>query len=457
MSERTDESSRAWVMTRRAAVGAMAAAGLGFVALGPRGVDPRARGRVVLNYWEKWTGQEADAMRRVVDRFNDEQDRIYVKYFSMSFIEQKSMIAVAAGDPPDLVGLGSWDVPIFAETRALMPLEDRLSAAGLGPAYYAPPVRQLARHDGHTWGVPNTCSTIALYYNRAAFREAGLDPDRPPRTIEELDEYAGALTREDASGRLTRAGFLHREPGWWNWHWGYSFGGTLLREEENRATAASAENVEAYRWVQSYPAKYGAERLTRFHSQFRDLYNSRQQGLISGKVAMTIHGPFLVNVIRAFAPEFDYGAAPFPVRSSIYDPGAPVGMLESDVLAIPRGTRHPEEAFEFLRYTQRRDVVEEMAVAHCKPSPLAETSPTFAARHPNRYIEMHNGIVRSPRAFLVPRTRIWPLYKKEFDTKIAPMWDLSERAEDVLAGIERRAQEELDRVAEKRALRAKAS
>ena len=73
-----------------------------------------------------------------------------------------------------------------------------------------------------------------------------------------------------------------------------------------------------------------------------------------------------------------------------------------------------------------------------------------------RLFAVHNELARSPRAFLVPRTRIWPQYKSEFDTSIATMWDLRAPAADVLAGIQGRVQRELDRVAEKRRLRGQA-
>ncbi|MFN9975620.1 MAG: hypothetical protein ACK58T_37575, partial [Phycisphaerae bacterium] len=61
-------------MTRRSALAAMVLGGVGFAAFGPRGAKEDARGRVVLDYWEKWTGHEAAAMKKIVDAFNQSQD-----------------------------------------------------------------------------------------------------------------------------------------------------------------------------------------------------------------------------------------------------------------------------------------------------------------------------------------------------------------------------------------------
>src|SRR6185295_18204185 len=104
------EGSSAWAMTRRAAILSLAAGGMGFVAFGPRGAqEPLARGRIVLDYWEKWTRHEGDAMVKVVNAFNASQDRIFVRYLVTSDIGLKSMVAIAGGDPPDVIGLYAFN------------------------------------------------------------------------------------------------------------------------------------------------------------------------------------------------------------------------------------------------------------------------------------------------------------------------------------------------------------
>ena len=59
---------------------------------------------------------------------------------------------------------------------------------------------------GKTWGIPFQRSTIVLYYNKEVFKEAGLDPNRPPATWKEMVEYAQKLTKRDASGNVTQWG-----------------------------------------------------------------------------------------------------------------------------------------------------------------------------------------------------------------------------------------------------------
>src|SRR5687767_12282071 len=82
--------------------------------------------RLELSYWEKWTRFEGEAMARVVEAFNASQTRITVKYLTVSNITQKTLIATAGGDPPDIAGLFGADVVSFADKNALQPLDDAL-------------------------------------------------------------------------------------------------------------------------------------------------------------------------------------------------------------------------------------------------------------------------------------------------------------------------------------------
>ena len=106
-------------LSRRATLGLIASSAAGFALLGPRPRKDVPKGRVVLDYWEKWTGAEGQAMQRLVDRFNESQSDIFVRYLSIGSIDQKAMIAVAGRSPPDILGLWSFNIPAFAEALGI--------------------------------------------------------------------------------------------------------------------------------------------------------------------------------------------------------------------------------------------------------------------------------------------------------------------------------------------------
>ena len=88
--------------------------------------------KVVIRYWEKWSGFEADAMRAVVDDFNRSQDRILVEYTSVGDIDHKLMLSTAGGIPPDVAGLWSQTLASYVENNALTPLDRMAAQAGIG-------------------------------------------------------------------------------------------------------------------------------------------------------------------------------------------------------------------------------------------------------------------------------------------------------------------------------------
>src|SRR5918998_882540 len=99
--------------------------------------DPApADGKVHIRYWEKWTGFEEEAMRKVVQAFNARQSRIHVDYLAVSQVNQKMLLATAGGNPPDVAGVWENDVVTFADYNALRPLDDYCSRDGIGADDY---------------------------------------------------------------------------------------------------------------------------------------------------------------------------------------------------------------------------------------------------------------------------------------------------------------------------------
>ena len=145
------------------AIAAMAI--LGFIAVFKPDPAP-ADGKLHLRYWEKWTGSEEDAMRKVVNTFNARQDRIKVEYLAVSEVNKKMILATAGGNPPDVVGLWDTDIPVFADYDALRPLDDFCRESNLGAKDYLPAYWDLCTHRGKVFALPTTPASVALHWNR---------------------------------------------------------------------------------------------------------------------------------------------------------------------------------------------------------------------------------------------------------------------------------------------------
>jgi multiple sugar transport system substrate-binding protein len=403
--------------------------------------DPApADGKIHLRYWEKWTGFEEDAMRATVNAFNAKQDRIHVEYLSVSEVNKKMLLATAGGNPPDVAGIWDYDVVSFADNDALLPLDRFCERDGITEADYLPAYWRLCRHRNHTFALPTTPASVALHWNRKLFREAGLDPDRPPRTIQELTEFSDKLTRKDATGAITQMGFMPAEPGWWNWAWGYWYGGSLWDGHGN-VTLPTPENLRAFEWVKSFPDKYDAKSLTVFKAGFGN-FSSPQNAFLTGQVAMVLQGVWMANYIHNNNPSLDWDAAPFPFPADRPDlaNSSAVGM---DVLVIPRGSPHPEEAWEFVRFVQSQEGMELLCDGQWKHSPLSHVSPAFYRNHKNKRIKLFYDLAAGKNTFSWPRVGIWREWQDEMSAAFERVWTNGETPEAALGYSQRRMQPKL--------------
>ncbi len=410
--------------------------------------DPQ-QGKVVVQYWEKWPAFEAAAMRAVVDDFNASQNRIFVDYTAVSQMDHRLTLATAGGVPPDVAGVAGKSLPSYAENNALLPL-DRLAAQhGVKREQYIDVFWRICSYRGHLWALPTTPASLALIWNKKMFREAGLDPNQPPRSIAQLEQFNEKLTKRRPDGRLAACGHLPAEPdsgpgtaGWYDDIWGWWFGGKHW-DGDRTITTDSAQNVAAYDWVASYPRRFGASDLL----AFRDgcgTFASSQNPFFTGRLAMVIQGPWIYNFIQMFAPaDFEWGMAAFP--SAFGDQLKDVTMVETDALVIPTGAKHPAEAFEFMQYVNSQKPMEKLCLAQRKFSPLRECSPDFFRHHPNPYIAQFLALAKSPNAHFIPQMTTWPIYSADLTQAFERVWAGQASAPEALAEVQRHEQQAFNR------------
>jgi sn-glycerol 3-phosphate transport system substrate-binding protein len=120
----------------------------------------------------------------------------------------KALTAHKSGTPPVTSVLLSTDMFTLIDEDAIVPIDNFIKTdddkAWLNGFYKA--FMMNSQTNGKTWGVPFQRSTVVMYYNKELFKEAGLDPNRPPETWADLKAAATKLTKKDASGKVTQWG-----------------------------------------------------------------------------------------------------------------------------------------------------------------------------------------------------------------------------------------------------------
>jgi ABC-type glycerol-3-phosphate transport system substrate-binding protein len=264
---------------------------------------------------------------------------------SLKDYEIKLRLRYSSGQAPDV---------FFIQTDLLSEL------VSLGLAEPAPPfIDSLVQAEGRTemirrapyfggtgYGMTASASPTVLYYNKDMFREAGLDPDRPPRTWEELIDYAERLTRRDADGNVTRAGLSLRKRGykpgtagkWFTFL--FSAGGEAFDGRGRRARFNSEAGREA---LDLYDTVLFEKNLDAIGLQ------GDQQGFGQEKAAMFIREVHVVRWLQENYPDVDFGVAPLPKRDTSLSSGTPY------VWTVSSQTPHPTASWRFVEFLMSKE------------------------------------------------------------------------------------------------------
>ena len=155
--------------------------------------------------------------------------------------------AAASGDVPALAQIEITRYGMFAAAGALEPLDARLAADPTVTSDLRPFARDAALYLGQSYVLPFNVSNLLMYYNKDHFREAGLDPDSPPRNWEELLSMAQSLTIRDGD-TVTQWG-VNTPPQWGRWAMANQAGGGWMDPTTNENLMGRPETARAYQFA----------------------------------------------------------------------------------------------------------------------------------------------------------------------------------------------------------------
>ena len=306
--------------------------------------------REVVRFWHSFGARSGpgDAIDELVARFNREQEEIEVRALRLPGQEiiPKLLTSVAGRVPPDVVLFNRPFLAGFIARGAFRPMDDLVERDDIRGTDYFSAAWEGNRYDGRVYGMPFNTDVRVLFYNRRHFVEAGMDPDRPPRTWRELADVSERLTVRREDGRLERVGFAPLEDHWGNTYlylYAWQNGGRFLDDDGRRLTLTHPKNVEALEWMTERVRAVGYDRLQALQSGFTgDFYHP----FFTGKLSMTGNEGYLLSQIRIYAPDLDFAVAPLPYPED----GVHATWSGGYSLAIPSETRNVAGAWRFIRW-----------------------------------------------------------------------------------------------------------
>jgi len=313
----------------------------------------------VLRVWIQW-GDNPQQIQALFDKYTALSG---VKVEVTAPVEPEKLLpALTGSEPPDILVLSGGDlVKSYHKEKLVAELTEIVKTGGIDLTDFYPAPLAACQSGDQILCLPWGTDVYALFWNKDMFEAAGLDPNTPPKTMEELVQFSEKLTKVSADGTIEQVGFLPDQA------WSHSpdiylrmYGGFWFSEDATKLTANSQPVLDALQWQQQFYTKYGADKMLAFSSGWGDAYMSADYPFYTGKLAMYVDGEWMTgpNFISKFKPEASYGVAAFPPPAD-HPERASTATVSGTVVVVPEGGQNKDAAAKLLAWMMSPAVVAE--------------------------------------------------------------------------------------------------
>ena len=223
----------------------------------------------------------------------------------------KALAALKSGKPAQTSVMFSIDIYELIEQGAIIAFDDVVKTADEKKwlqSFY-PALMENGKTQGKTWGIPFQRSTIVMYYNKDAFRAAGLDPESPPATWDEMVAFGKKLTKKSGN-TVDQWGAMIPSTGYPYWMFGalaMQNGQTLMNDEGNTTYYDAPATVEALQFWKDLGDKHGIMPSGTIE------WGTLRQNFLEGRTAIMWHSTGNLTTVKKKA-KFDFGVAMLPAN-----------------------------------------------------------------------------------------------------------------------------------------------
>lgn len=231
----------------------------------------------------------------------------------------KALAALKSGQPAELSVMFSIDLYELVEQDAIVAFEDiaKTDEDKKWLDSFYPALMANGKLKDKTWSIPFQRSTIVMYYNKDAFKEAGLDPNKPPATWEEMAEMGKKLVKKSGD-QVDRWGVMIPSTGYPYWMFqalAIQNGQELMSKDGTETYFDSPASIEALQYWRDLSKKQGAMPDGTIE------WGTLRQAFLDGKTAIMWHSTGNLTAVKEGA-KFDFGVAMLPASKRR---GSPTG------------------------------------------------------------------------------------------------------------------------------------
>lgn len=264
---------------------------------------------VTITYWQYTFPAKVEEIDQLIEKFEEENPGIKVEAQDFPYDQYNDKITAAmhANKAPDILNIYYGWIPNFVKLDYIQPIPEDFMSTEEIEDYYLPMI-QTSKFDDKYYTLPTAVRSLALFWNKELFEEAGLDPEQPPVTWDELVDNGIKTTIRDGD-RYEQAGFA----------WNISAQGqhvipqVLLRQYGIEPYSEDQLTVQWNEKPQGVDAfKFWIDMTTDHKIGDADFMDTPVTSFSSGRTAMVIDGSFNIAAYKENA-DFDWGVTTLPV------------------------------------------------------------------------------------------------------------------------------------------------
>lgn len=266
---------------------------------------------VEIEYWQYIFDTRVKAMDQLIAKFQAANPGITVKQTTFPYADYQTKVsaAIVAGNGPDVVQLFYGWLDGFVAGKLIQPLpKDAFPPAKIEGEFF--PIVSAMKRDGKYYGLPTAVRSLALFYNKKLLTDAGLDPSKPPQTLDELLAQASKATKRDGAGNLLSEGITLDTTGqdhhWWREVLVRQYGGVPYTDDYLKVTYNSEAGAKALAFYTDLQTKQKIGQL--------GFMDEGQAAFKAGRAAFTIDGTFRLGSF-ASVKAFEWGVTELPANA----------------------------------------------------------------------------------------------------------------------------------------------
>jgi sn-glycerol 3-phosphate transport system substrate-binding protein len=313
-------------------------------AASPTAATSKAPVKVI--WWHSMSGELGKAVDKIVTDFNASQTNVQVEAvfqgtYDESLNKMKASMDTKSG--PSLIQVYEIGSRFMIDSKAITPMQNFIDADKFDLSQLEENITNYYKIDNKLNSMPFNTSNPILYYNKDMFKAAGLDPEKPPTTYEDIKKAAQALSKD---GKFGSSFAIY---GWFMEQFFANQGADYLNNDNGRTSPATESLVNSDAGVQTltwWKDMIDAKTLTNLGRKTDDT----KKAFAAGQIAMTLDSTAsLKGIVTAAEGKFQVGTAPLPKPTGAKEGGVVVGGASLYIL-----NNKPQEeqkaAWEFIKY-----------------------------------------------------------------------------------------------------------